>query len=320
MSIFLPNYINKIIFFLIIILFISCSDTKVSEQNILKIERFEKIFYESDSSSISEVKSKYPFFFPDNFSDEIWINRLNDPIQREIYNEILYKYDDILLLEKRITDFFINSSKAFELTISPRLITVNTDVDYRNRIILTDSILLIGLDNYLGANHRFYEGIPEYIKEDLNPQNIISDIASEYAGKLIPRLDDYTFLDKIINNGKILYYKDICLDDVSDKIKIGYSEKKLKWAIENEYFVWTYFVENNILFNPDNKLNSRFINNAPFSRFYLENDKDTSEMIGKFIGWNIVKSFMKNNHISFKKMTETKPIEIYKKSKYKPKK
>ena len=174
MSIFLPNYINKIIIFLIIILFISCSDTKVLEQNILKIERFEKIFYESDSSSISEVKSKYPFFFPDNFPDEIWINRLNDPIQREIYNEILYKYDDILLLEKRITDFFINSSKAFELTISPRLITVNTDVDYRNRIILTDSILLIGLDNYLGANHRFYEGIPEYIKEDLNPQNIIS--------------------------------------------------------------------------------------------------------------------------------------------------
>ena len=320
MSIFLPNYINKIIIFLIIILFISCSDTKVSEQNILKIERFEKIFYESDSSSISEVKSKYPFFFPDNFSDEIWINRLNDPIQREIYNEILYKYDDILFLEKLITDFFINSSKAFELTISPRLITVNTDVDYRNRIILTDSILLIGLDNYLGANHRFYEGIPEYIKEDLNPQNIISDIASEYAGKLIPRLDDYTFLDKIINNGKILYYKDICLDDVPDKIKIGYSEKKLKWAIENEYFVWTYFVENNILFNPDNKLNSRFINNAPFSRFYLENDKDTSEMIGKFIGWNIVKSFMKNNDISFKKMTETKPIEIYMRSKYKPKK
>ena len=35
---------------------------------------------------------------PDNFPDEIWINRLNDPIQREIYNEILYKYDDILFL------------------------------------------------------------------------------------------------------------------------------------------------------------------------------------------------------------------------------
>ena len=28
-----------------------------------------------------------------------------------------------------------------------------------------------------------------------------------------------------------------------------------KWAKENEYFVWTYFIENNILFNPDNNYN-----------------------------------------------------------------
>ena len=30
----------------------------------------------------------------------------------------------------------------------PRLITLTTDVDYRKKIILTDSLLLIGLDNY----------------------------------------------------------------------------------------------------------------------------------------------------------------------------
>ena len=97
-------------------------------------------------------------------------------------------------------------------------------------------------------------------------------------------MDNYTFLDKIIYHGKILYYKDISLIGVSDKDKIGYSKKKIDWAIENEYFVWTYFIENSILFDPDNKLNNRFINNAPFSKFYLENDKDSSEMIGKFIG------------------------------------
>jgi uncharacterized protein YjaZ len=107
---------------------------------------------------------------------------------------------------------------------------------------------------------------------------------------------------------------------VPDNYKIGYSQKKINWAIENEYFVWTYFIENEILFDPDNKLNSRFINNAPFSKFYLENDKDSSEMIGKFIGWQIVKSFMKNNKISFKEMIALKPIDIYNKSKYKPKK
>ena len=320
MSIFLPNYINKCIIFLIILFIVSCAETKDPSKNLLKIERFEKVFYESDTSSIDQVKEIYPFFFPSNFSDEIWFRRLNDPIQREIYNEILYQYDDISSLQIQITKFFKNNDKYFDSIRKPRLITVNTDVDYRNRIILADSILLIGLDNYLGFDHRFYEGIPNYIKEDLNQQNIISDIASQYAKKLIPSSDDYTFLDKIIYHGKVLYYKDIILDEVPDNYKIGYSQKKINWAIENEYFIWTYFIENEILFDPDNKLNSRFINNAPFSKFYLENDKDSSEMIGKFIGWQIVKSFMKNNKISFKEMIALKPIDIYNKSKYKPKK
>ena len=94
----------------------------------------------------------------------------------------------------------------------------------------------------------------------------------------------------------------------------------MDWATENEFFVWTYFIENEILFNPDNKLNNRFINDAPFSRFYFENDNESTEMIGKYIGWKIVKSFMKNNDISVSDMMNTKQIEIYNKSKYKPKK
>ena len=94
----------------------------------------------------------------------------------------------------------------------------------------------------------------------------------------------------------------------------------MKWAKENEYFVWTYFIENNILFNPDNNLESRFINDSPFSRFYLEIDNESSEMIGKYIGWQIVKSYMKNNDTSLKNMLNKSPIDIYNNSKYKPQK
>ena len=42
---------------------------------------------------------------------------------------------------------------------------------------MPDSLLLIGLDNYLGSNHPFYDGLPFYIKEDLTSRNIMSDIA-----------------------------------------------------------------------------------------------------------------------------------------------
>ena len=266
------------------------------------------------------LKNNYPFLFPEQYNSEVWINRLNDTIQKEIYNEINLVYPNLDDEKNDLIKFYNNFTSYFPTYRLPRIITLISDVQYENRVILADSLLLIGLDNYLGKNHRFYEGIPLYIKEDLTRNHIIKDIALQYAIKFTPKLDDYTFLDKIIYHGKLLYYIDITLKKTDENIKIGYSKNKLDWATENEFFVWTYFIENEILFNPDNKLNNRFINDAPFSRFYFENDNESTEMIGKYIGWKIVKSFMKNNDISVSDMMNTKQIEIYNKSKYKPKK
>ena len=319
MSISLPNNTKKILMILFFFVCVSC-DKKVSlKDNNIKVVRFEKLFYNSDPADLNQIKNKYPLFFPDSYPDSVWLNRLQDPIQLEIFNEIIKQYDSVIFLEIGLFKFFKRHIELVDKFITPQVITVNTDIDYRNKVILTDSLLLIGLDNYLGPNHKFYDGIPEYIKEDFTIPGIFSDVAEKYAYANIPRIEFYTFLDKIIYYGKVLYYKDFTLD-IEDRYKIGYSKVKMKWAKENEYFVWTYFIENNILFNPDNNLESRFINDSPFSRFYLEIDNESSEMIGKYIGWQIVKSYMKNNETSLKNMLNKSPIDIYNNSKYKPQK
>ena len=41
-------------------------------------------------------------------------------------------------------------------------------------------------------------------------------------------------------------------------------------------------------------------------------------MIGKYIGWQIVKSFMKNNSLSLNDLVQSNPMYIYNNSKYKP--
>ena len=301
MSISLPNYTKKLLIILFFFVYVSC-DKKVSfKDKKIEVVRFEKLFYNSDSADLNQIKNKYPFFFPDSYPDSVWLNRLQDPIQLEIFNEITTQYDSVIFLETGLFKFFKRHKELVDKFTTPKVITVNTDIDYRNKVILADSLLLIGLDNYLGPNHKFYDGIPEYIKEDFTIPGIFSDVAEKYAYANIPRIEFYTFLDKIIYYGKVLYYKDFTLD-IEDRYKIGYSKVKMKWAKENEYFVWTYFIENNILFNPDNNLESRFINDSPFSRFYLEIDNESSEMIGKYIGWQIVKSYMKNNETSLKNM------------------
>ena len=166
MSISLPNYTKKLLIILFFFVYVSC-DKKVSfKDKKIEVVRFEKLFYNSDSADLNQIKNKYPFFFPDSYPDSVWLNRLQDPIQREIFNEITTQYDSVIFLETGLFKFFKRHKELIDKFTTPKVITVNTDIDYRNKVILADSLLLIGLDNYLGPNHKFYDGIPEYIKED----------------------------------------------------------------------------------------------------------------------------------------------------------
>ena len=117
-----------------------------------------------------------------------------------------------------------------------------------------------------------------------------------------------------------MYLIDRYLPAISDPLKIRYSEKKLQWAIENEENIWMYFIERKLLFSTETKLHKRFLENAPFSKFYLEDDRQSPGRIGVWLGWQIVKSFMQNNDVSLQKLLTTDSEDLFKKSSYKPKK
>lgn len=314
---------KKYIFYIIfLILLNSCkgNDNKISNSYPLTIERFDKFFYESTPNDLFDLKKNYPFLFPEQYDNKVWISRLNDSVQKQIYSEVNRVFSNLDNERSEIQSFYNNFTSYFPKYELPRLITLISDVKYENRVILADSLLLIGLDNYLGSEHPFYSSMPKYISDNLIRRMIISDIAEEYAYYVIPRVNFYTFLDKIIFYGKVLYFKDIMLPKLEDRHKIGYSNLSMDWARQNEHYVWTYFVEKQLLFSSENKLITRFINNAPFSKFYLSIDNESPGMIGRFIGWEIVKSYMKNNNTTFIEMILMNPMDIYNKSKYKPQK
>ena len=101
---------------------------------------------------------------------------------------------------------------------------------------------------------------------------------------------------------------------------IGYDQDQFKWAEISESDIWKYFIKNEMLYSNDSKLNARFIDEAPFSKFFLEVDKDSPGKIGTWFGWRIVDAFMANNDVSLQQMMVTDNEEIFKKSKYKPRK
>ena len=97
-----------ILFFLV---WVSCDQKVSSKDNKIEIERFEKLFYNSNPSDLTQIKNKYPFFFPDSYPDSVWLNRLQDPIQLEIFNEILMQYESVIFLENLLEIDLANLDK-----------------------------------------------------------------------------------------------------------------------------------------------------------------------------------------------------------------
>ena len=319
-------YVLSAVVFLLFLPTFSCQNSSKVEKEIsaieidLTIERFDQLFASSSPSDLPVLKQSYPFLFSKKFSDSVWIRRMKDPIQALLATAVDSVFDDFKKTESEIHLFYQHLKYYNKPLKTPRIITVLSDVDYRNKIAVTDTIVLIALDTYLGENHEFYASFYDYTKQNLNSNQIVPDLATSYAEQFIYQPNRTTFLDEMIYFGKQLYLKDLWIPFKTDFEKIGYSVSEYEWSQENEFYIWQYFVENELLYKTDRKLLGRFIVAAPFSRFNLELDRESPGRLGQYIGWQIVKSYMKKNPTSVLEMLQIDPQEIFNNAKFKPKK
>lgn len=316
---------RKILFyFLISFLFLSCDKESktivdVSEISVdFSVNRFDVDFYSSTKDNLQTLKNKYPLLFPKGVQDSVWINKINNKDEQELFAETQKEYKDIGSLKEQFTSFFKHVKYYNPKFVAPNVITMLTNIDYDNRVIYADSLLLVSLDAYLGKNHDFYGSYPQYIKQNNTKEHIIVDVANAIIKKQILANTERTFLGKMIIEGKKMYLLDAYLPNISDNEKAGYSQEKFNWAIANEEQIWKYFVEKDLLYSTDAKLDKRFMDLAPFSKFYLEEDSKSPGQIGSWIGWQIVRSYMQNNDVSLRQLLQLDTETIFKKSKYKP--
>ena len=285
----------------------------------LKVYRFDKAFFETPPSELANLKTEYPFFFPEGTPDKVWTDKMQNPQWHELYEEVQKKYSNFGEQTSEIEDLFKHIKYFYPTATMPKVYTVIADMDYNNKAIYANDKLLISLELYLGANHKFYE-FPKYLEQNFEERQMMPDIVTSFSLDKIPPANEKTLLTEMIYYGKQLYLKDQLLPTYTDAEKIGYLPAQITWCKENESYIWRYFIEKELLYSSDSKLPGRFTNLAPFSKFYLEIDNESPGRVGQWIGWQIVRSFMQNNEVSMQDMLKMDDKQIFEKSKYKPKK
>jgi len=305
-----------------------CGDSKTKldhevEQIPMEVTvvRFDQEFYTGKDEDFQQLKAKYPYMFPAGVADADWLEKKQDTIFKELYEEVNKSYADLKSLPEELKHLFQYIKYYYpEESDHKKIITVLSEVDVAAKAIYADTLALVSLDTYLGKDHHFYKSFPNYTHLTFESSQILPDMAESFIVQKLPKTMDRTFLGAMIQKGKLVYAKELLLPKLPKENLMTYSKEQLDWCLENESQVWRYFIDNQLLFDTDVKLSARFIDPAPFSKFYLDIDGESPGRVGVWLGWQIVRSFMENNNVTLQELFAMNAKDIFEKSKYKPKK
>jgi len=316
-------------FFLIaltVLTFVCCADKGKITKEINRIEvdfkvnRFDQEFSNATVGTIPKLKSKYPYLFSSKVPDSVWIGKLTDTLQLELEREVALTFPDFQEEHASLESLLKHIKYYFPDFEPPNITTLISEVQYDARVVLADTLLLVGLDNYLGPEHRFYAGLPNYVSKQLDKAYLTSDVAGAFAKTVNNYPRDRSFLSRMLYFGKELFLKDLLLPNTSDFQRINYTKEELTWAQDNEEQIWRYLIERELLYSTASDLDKRFLDPAPFSKFQLELDSESPGRIGRYVGWQIVRAFMEDNpKTTLVELLDMPADEIFKKSNYKPK-
>lgn len=203
------------------------------------------------------------------------------------------RYPDLEEVEKGLTKGFRELRKEIPGLWVP---TVYSQISALNEsVIVTDSLLGISLDKYMGEDYplykRFYYG---YQRRTMRPDRIVPDCFSFFLMSEYPFPMEYgrTLLDVMLHYGKINYVVKQILDYSSSEEVLGYSQEEKQWCHDNRKHVWEFIARNNHLAATDPMVVRQYTKPAPSKIFFGE---DAPSLVGTWLGTQIVESYMKHH-------------------------
>jgi gliding motility-associated lipoprotein GldB len=335
----LPKFISINFFLGAFILFSCTSDPhniKFAEINPqIKIQRLEEDLFQLDIDNIqpnlNELKSNYGEFFTlfnymivslGNPDAELYPEYLRGFLTDfEMYNlskEVEKVFPDLKFLEKEMNEAFSRYQYYFPEKRIPQIYSFIGG--FNQSIVTTDTIIGIGLDKYLGSENPFYIRLQmaQYLRYNMHPLKISSDCMRAWALTEF-EYDDSSdnLINQMIYHGRNMYFVDYMLPYQHDTLKTGFSSAQLAWCRNNEASIWTYLVEQRLLFSTDMRRINKFIGEAPFTNDFSAESPGRAAV---WLGWQIVKSYMnRNKDVSLKElMEETDYQKIFNNARYKP--
>ncbi|MBN7809683.1 gliding motility lipoprotein GldB [Algoriphagus sp. H41] len=238
-----------------------------------------------------------------------------DSAMRVLYDSVKVEYPDISDIEKDLENAFKYIKHFFPEFKVPKVYTFVSGLN--SDLVVTEEMIVIGLDYFLPADHAFQPDIARYMAERYEKPYLVPMIVlaiSSQFNTVNPK--DNTLLSEMIYYGKAYHFVKAILPCTSDQYIIGYSPAEIAECYDNEEFIWSHFVENELLYETNPFEIRKYIGEAPFTDAI---STKAPGRLGRWLGWNIVDDYQVNRAVTLPELMKESDAEtIFRQSGYRP--
>lgn len=216
-------------------------------------------------------------------------HRVNDPELNVLYEQVQAEFPaENNPLSRQLGEAFANIKKAYPDFKAPRVVTMATGFMGPD-LVLTDSLIVIGLDYFVGEKAKYRPRGPEF------PQYILRRYAPNYIAPAVVfalgdqynanNKSDQTMLADMVYYGKGYVFTKAMMPEVADSLLIGYSDTQLTETYNAQDMVWAHIIDKQLLYETRPDVKDRYMNERPFT---AEIGTRCPGAIGRWVGWRIV--------------------------------
>lgn len=305
----------------------------------IHVARFEADLFSLDTARMDQgldsLRSRYGSLF-DLFSYQITRLGSPDPVVtserfRDFISDTNFQrlekdcraaFIELKSIESGLTDAFRHYRFYLPTGVVPKVATLVSAFSYP--VVCDSTWLGISLDMYLGADYPLYNTLqpplPNYIRRRMSREYIVPDAMKGWL------LSDYgidessaKLVEMMVAQGRIHYALRQLLPEMHDSLLSGYSGAQLAWCRANEQQVWSFFIDQKLLFSSDPNILLKYAGEGPSTGGF---PKESPGNIALYTGWRIVESYMaKYPQKDLQSLLGEKDLlRIFQESGYKPRK
>ena len=263
----------------------------------------------------------YPFYeIQDTLNLDSKINNIYSLVDNIYFDSLYFDVRNEFGNKKQL---FLNLDHAIGIYNSTSKQQINPKITlllsgFYNDIVVDKENIVLGADYFLNKENKFKpRDLPLYVLERYTPHHMTSTALSTYLSQFnIVDDTDKTMLNEMISFGKLYYVVEKLLACEGQNIILGYSKDQLDIIEENEAFIYSFFLQNELFFKEGKLIKQKYLSERPST---FEISQSIPGRVGRWMGWKIVTSFMKESTYTLEDLLKEDDYKkVFYNSNYKP--